>query len=998
MLEAIKNLKSKLLSKAERPRGRLVRDYFLISVILIGGGLITSGLLEIYFRYRESRENVTLFQQEVAEAAAFKVEQFIDQIETALRTATKSPVIARKGLSDEFQSELTRLLLVTPAIEEVAALDLTGRIHLQASRFRAILPEDKEELPPRAAFETAKNGKSFIGPVYFARGSEPYNYITVPIERFAGDLLGILWAKVNLKYIWEVIQDIKVGKAGYAYIVTRSGDLVAHPDLSLVLGRKNLAQLAPVQAAFQSGSPVEKGQGINAESHQGSKVFASYMLIRSFDWAVIIEQPLGEAYAPLYASVFRTSSLLMIGLGMALLASIFVARRVVRPLELLRWGAERIGAGDLNHKLEIKTGDELEVLADEFNKMTSRLQESYSNLGQKVEDRTRELSDALEQQTATSEILRVIASSPTDVQPVFAAIARSAMRLCGGTFSIVSQYDGELMHLAAHEHVTTDGVKALQRITPLRPPDRRVLASRAILERAVVHVPDIQADPDYDQPLSEALRVRSGLAVPILRNGQSVGSISVGRFELRPFTDNEIALLQIFADQAVIAIENVRLFRELQERSRELARSVTELRALGAVSQAIGFSLDLETILTSIVTHAVNLSETDSGAVFEFDEQNQELSLRATYKLSDELVQAFEKFRTRLADTIVGRAVTRREPIQIFDILQEPDYPLRDILKRMGMRGVLVLPLIREGAVVGALVVGSKVPGQLSTTTVDLLHTLATQSVLAIQNARLFRNIQEQQEQLQIANERLREIDRLKSGFLSNVSHELRTPLTAIGGIAENLLDGMAGMLNEKQARYITGIKDSGDRLARLIDDLLDLSAIEANRIRLTPSSFPLDNLVYEVAEMLKSVAETKSVALEVPARNGHLMACADSDKITQVLTNLLINAVKFTPSGGKVALTLEPSIESNWLQVNVTDSGPGIPAAEAEKIFDEFYQISQPDRKKTEGVGLGLAICKRLVEMHGGAIWVDSTQGRGSSFHFTVPAAQITSHEPSAT
>ena len=257
--------------------------------------------------------------------------------------------------------------------------------------------------------------------------------------------------------------------------------------------------------------------------------------------------------------------------------------------------------------------------------------------------------------------------------------------------------------------------------------------------------------------------------------------------------------------------------------------------------------------------------------------------------------------------------------------------------------------------------------------------------------------VNERTQELRAANEWLRDLDRLKSSFLSNVSHELRTPLTAIGGIAENLLDGMAGALNEKQVRYITGIKDSGDRLARLIDDLLDLSAIEANRIKLTPTNFTLDDLVYELAEMLKSVAEAKSVALEVRARNGHLMARADSDKITQVLTNLVINAVKFTPSGGKVALTLAPSIEGDWIQVNVTDSGPGMPATEVEKIFDEFYQISQPSHEKTAGVGLGLSICKRLVEMHGGAIWVDSSLGRGSSFHFTVPAAQITSHEPLA-
>jgi signal transduction histidine kinase len=639
-MTVIQNLKSRIRN-GHRRRGRLVRHYFLISVILISGGLISSGVLEIYFRYQESQENLSLLQQEVAAAAAFKVEQFIQQIEVALRTATKSPVIARKGISDEFQPELTRLLLVMPAIEEVTALDLTGGVRLRASRFRAILPEDKVEQPPQTALEKAKHGKSFFGPVYFARGSEPYNSIAVPIERFAGDFIGILWAKVNLKYIWEVIQDIKVGKAGYAYIVTRSGDLVAHPDLSLVLRRQNLSHLSQVRAAFYAGSGPEKHASVISENPQRGKIFASFAFIPALDWAVLIERPLDEAYAPLYASVFRTSSLLLIGLGMALLASIFVARRVVRPLELLRWGTERIGVGDLNHKLEIKTGDELEVLADEFNRMAVALKQSYESLEAKVHERTQ------------------------------------------------------------------------------------------------------------------------------------------------------------------------------------------ELRA---------------------------------------------------------------------------------------------------------------------------------------------------------------------------ANERLRDLDRLKSSFLSNVTHELRTPLTAIGGIAENLLDGMAGALNEKQARYITGIKDSGDRLARLIDDLLDLSAIEANRIRLKPSNFLLNDLVYEVAEVLKSVAEAKSVALEVSARNGHLRARADSDKITQVLTNLVINAVKFTPSGGKVALTLEPSIEDNWLQVNVTDSGPGIPTAESEKIFDEFYQIGQPDRKKTEGVGLGLAICKRLVEMHGGAIWVDSTPGRGSSFHFTVPAAEITSQESMST
>jgi signal transduction histidine kinase len=256
--------------------------------------------------------------------------------------------------------------------------------------------------------------------------------------------------------------------------------------------------------------------------------------------------------------------------------------------------------------------------------------------------------------------------------------------------------------------------------------------------------------------------------------------------------------------------------------------------------------------------------------------------------------------------------------------------------------------------------------------------------------------VHQRTQELRIANDRLREIDRLKSSFLSNVSHELRTPLTAIAGMAENLLDGMTGPLNRKQTRYITGIKDSGDRLARLIDELLDVSAIEANKIKLTLTDFPLDDLVHEVAAMLKPVVEAKAVTLDVPMRNGHLVVRADHDRITQVLTNLIMNAVKFTSRGGKVAVTFELT-EENWLQVNVTDSGCGISAVEVEKIFDEFYQISQPGREKTGGVGLGLAICKRLVEMHGGAIWVESTEGQGSSFSFTVPGVQIGAHEPSA-
>jgi signal transduction histidine kinase len=981
MVGAIQNLKSKIQNKTGRRSGRLVRDYFLISVILIGSGLLSSGLLEIYFQYRESRENLNLLQQEIAAGAAFKTEQFIQQIEAALRTATKSPEIARKGLSDPFQTELTRLLLVTPAMEEVMALDLTGRIHLQASRFRAILPEDKEEVPPETAFDAAKNGKSFFGPVYFARGSEPYNSIAVPIERFAGELIGIMWAKVNLKYIWEVIQDIRIGTAGYAYIVTRSGDLVAHPDLSLVLRRQNVAHLHQVRDAFQVNATTQSRRSLVSDNFQGSKVFASYAYIPSLDWAVIIERPLDEAYASLYASIFRTSSVLLIGLGMALLASVFVARRVVRPLEALRRGVERIGQGDLIHRLEIKTGDEIETLAEEFNKMTAALQEAYTGLEKKVTERTQELTEALEQKSAIAEVLHVMARSPKDIQPVLNAMIANAVRLAGAKRGVIYTFDGEVLRAEAYDNLSRQGLAIVR--DPIKPNSDGAVA-RAFRSRKPVHIPDIQVEPGYSGP-SKTTGTRTLLAVPMLLMEEPVGIICIIRDFVEPFTQAEVNLVTTFADQAVIAIESVQLFQQLQSRTGDLARSVDELRALGEVSQAVSSSLDLQTVLTTVVSHAVVLSGSDSGALCEFDDHNNEFRFRATHQVSTELVKAIEEVRIPLEETVLGRTVSTGELVQVPDVMQEPDYPLWDVMNRMGMRALLGVPLVRQGKVIGALVVGRKSPGEFPKEIVDLLQTFASQSVLAIQNARLFRDTKEQRLELEVANQRLQELDKLKSAFLSNVSHELRTPLTAVKSLTINMLDGITGKLNDKQIRYITGIKESTDRLARLINDLLDISIIEAGRVQLNATSFSLGSLIHEVTDTLRSVAEEKDIRLEA-AVDGTVTVWADRDKVNQVLTNLISNAVKFT-SSGKVDVSFKKD-GAAWVQISVADTGSGIAADETNKIFDEFYQITQPGEKKSKGVGLGLAISKKLVEMQGGRMWVESIVGGGSTFSFTLPTS----------
>lgn len=613
-------------------RSRLVRNYFFIFAALIGGGMVTSGLLEIYFRYYENQEQIAVTQGEAAKAAVTKIAQYILEIEGQMKSATLSQVVAVNGLAPEYRFEMSKLLYVAPSITDVAAVDRQGTARLQVSRFRATELSEKTDYSKSPAFLQSQQGVTFFGRVYFVRDSEPYLTMAVPIERFPGSIIGVLVAEVNLRYIWEIVRDIRVGKAGYAYIVARSGDIIAHPDIGLVLNRRKADHLEQVKAALRPAPVIQKPESMVTSSLTGEKVLSSYAFLPGLDWAVVVEQPLGEAYERLYASLLRTSTLVLLGLGMALLAAAYVARRVVRPLHTLQRGVERIGKGDLDFRLQIATGDEIQTLAEEFNKMAAALRDAYANLEDKVRERTQELM---------------------------------------------------------------------------------------------------------------------------------------------------------------------------------------------------------------------------------------------------------------------------------------------------------------------------------------------------------------------IANERLKELDKMKSLFLSNVSHELRTPLTAIGGLVDNMIDGLTGPLNGKQTRYMTGIKDSTERLARLIRDLLDLSVIETGKSELKPARFSLRSLIHEVVETLKPLAVEKGISVEIARTNGDATAWADRDKITQVLTNLIVNAVKFSPAGGSLKLGMAPANDGGLLEVSVSDTGPGIPPAEVERIFHEFYQISQPGREKTLGVGLGLAISKKLVEMHGGKIRVESVPGEGSTFFFTLPAWQ---------
>jgi GAF domain-containing protein len=508
----------------------------------------------------------------------------------------------------------------------------------------------------------------------------------------------------------------------------------------------------------------------------------------------------------------------------------------------------------------------------------------------------RELTEALEQQTATSEILGVIASSPTDIQPVLDAVAESAARVCGAQDAVIRLVEGSVLAMRAHYGPFEPEVSP-------RPIDRRSVVGRAVVDRQLIHIEDLLAVVATEFPeaviSTERGGIRTVLAAPLQREGAPVGVILIRRTVVDAFTEKQIALLKTFADQAVIAIENVRLFKELEARTRELARSVGELRALGEVGQTVSSTLDLQTVLSTIVGHAVQLSGTSGGVIYEYDEGREELHLRASHRMEEEVFEALKATPVRLGQGATGRAATVRAPVQVPNILEEHESSathVRPMLARLGYRSVLAVPLLREERILGALTVWRKDAGSFSTEVVNLLQTFATQSALAIQNARLFREIEDKSRQIEAAN-------RHKSEFLANMSHELRTPLNAIIGFSEVLGERLFGELNEKQAEYTEDILTSGRHLLSLINEILDLSKVEAGRMELEVAAFDLPLAIDNARTFVRERATKHGITLDVSVDDRLGDFVGDERKIKQILLNLLSNAVKFTPEGGRIGI-----------------------------------------------------------------------------------------------
>jgi len=1284
-------------------RGRLFRKYLLLILTLVSGALLTSGAISVYFSYQEIKTALSNLQREKAVAAASRIEQYIHQIEQQLAYAALPQLDAADV--ELRRIEFLKLLRQAPEVTDIAQLDATGREQIAVSRLGMDNVNSGRDRSQEPAFRDARRGKPWFGPVYFRKETEPYMTIAI---RSGGDAGPVTVADVNLKFIWDVVSRIKIGDKGKAYVVDRNGFLIADPDIGLVLRKTDLSMLPHVKAAQGVQDPA--AAAMQSMDLTGTQVLTSVAAIEPLGWSVFVEQPVTEVYAKLYSSVFRTGLLLLVGLVISALGALALARGMVRPIRVLDEGARRIGDGDLDQKIDIHTGDELEALADQFNRMTGQLSESYAGLERKVDERTHELTNSLEQQTAISEVLRVISASPTDVTPVFEAILESAMRLFDSPVAAVFRFDGQLVHLTATRGWSPGALADMHRLYPA-PPNPQMMSGRVILGRRVESLDDTRLDPSYDQTtakvgnwrrmlgapmlkdgapigalvvawpepgntparqanllktfadqaviaienvrlinetkealeqqtaVAEILRVisssptdvkpvleaiadramelcgasaasihltdgnvlrhvaskgespeeaaatallpvsrdsisgravlehktihvrdvleqaaeypvgaeisrrignRTLLVTPLYREGVPFGTILLRRKEVRAFSEREIALLKTFGDQAAIAIENVRLFNETKE-------ALDQQRASGEVLAAISNSIAdtspvFETILNSCerlfagkmavidlvgddglvhlgayhgpnqeevkgvyphtveptsatgsaiatrgVVHFPDLDRAPGDARRAFETfgiraaigapmmwegrgigaiwvardyagpfSDKDIALLKTFadqaviaiqnaRLVNETKEALDQQRasgevlaaisSSIADTspvferilsscerlfegrviaievigddgilrigafrgpgadqkdyVVGpivagasisaNAILSRAVEHVPDIAADANVPRHSRVgyASVGVRAVIIAPMLWEGNGIGAISVGRENPGPFTEKDIALLKTFADQAVIAIQNARLFREIQDKSRQLEIANQH-------KSEFLANMSHELRTPLNAIIGFSEVLIERLFGDLNEKQDDYLKDIHSSGRHLLNLINDILDLSKVEAGRMELDLSTFDLPTAIANALTLIRERAQKHGIAMaqDVAPELGEIVA--DERKFKQILLNLLSNAVKFTPDGGRIDVKAHGSGDN--LIVAVHDTGIGIAAEDQETVFEEFRQVGRNYTSKQEGTGLGLALTRRFVELHGGRISVDSKPGEGSTFTFTLP------------
>jgi len=957
--------------------GGIRRRLMMWGLSLFGIALTVVVVAGYSYTVSQIKKDAAQLQMEIASVTAERIRDFVQRkIE---RFSDTADAVSLYHLGSKEQQLLTALLVKNDnSLSEASIIDAQGMEVVKVSDRKVYFRSDLSDQSKSAKFSKAIKGEDYISPVYTSDRAQPYVTVAIPLWGTAQSIVGVVSAEADLSFLWEVIGKIQFGTAGYAYLVDAYGNLIAHKDAALVLKGIDLRHVDGVKNFLRNPrrsdvTPAQEGQGLTDRP-----VLATYAPVSDLGWGVILEEPLDAALANVEILKRYAVVLLVVGLAVGAVTIAWVSSRMTGPILELRQGAATIGAGNLEHRTSIQTGDEIEDLADEFNKMTDALQNSYATLEQKVEQRTKEISALYGVTTAVNQSLAL--------ETILNAVITKTTEMFHFESTRVLLFDDEMKTLELRASFEVDrehstDIQALKR-------GQGVIGHVAESGEPMMFE-DVRTDPRYAalSATKATLNAKLGFfaVFPIKTQAQVFGVILFSARSPRKLTNDETRLLTSMSEHLAVAVEKASLFRQSETRSRQLS-------VLNTIGAAVSRSLNLEMVLNEAIERMIEALNFDASWIYILDPSRAELSLKAYKGFGEDVARSIG--RRNLSAGVTTEIFETGERLVFEDFQNDTTYQhlsARHKIASLGFASAAGFPIKANEKVIGVLHLASKTGRHFATDELQLIESIAQEIGVAAENARLFEQVNQQTAELGQMNRELQEANQAKDEFLNVMSHELRTPLNVITGYAEVLSQGVLGEIQREQMHAVKTISYQSRELLRMINEILQVGSIEAGKVKANCEDMNMLDFLVELRSGYEILLKKEiSLHWNIPSRLP--IVRTDREKLKHVLQNLINNAIKFTENG---SVTVSAGCISKALEFKVRDTGIGMPQDMLPSIFQMFRQLDSSNTRSYGGSGVGLYIVKKFVDLLGGKIEVESALGEGSTFTVVLPLDfSETSHE----
>jgi signal transduction histidine kinase/HAMP domain-containing protein len=930
-----------------------------LTIVVVAGYIYTVGQI---------KKDAAQLQVEVASMTADRIRTFVQRkIE---RFSDTADAVSLYQLGSKEQQLLIALLVKNDnSFTEATIIDARGIEVVKVSDRKVYFPSDLSDQSKSVKFNKAITGEDYISQVHTSDRAQPYITVAIPLWGAAQSVVGVVAAEADLSFLWEAIGKIHFGTAGYAYLIDGRGNLIAHKDAALVLKRMNLQQVDGVKKFLRNPTrsdltPAQEGKGL-----LDKPVLVTYAPVPELGWAVVLEEPIDAALANVEILKRYAAVLLVVGLAVGAVIIAWVSSKMTGPIRELRQGVATIGAGNLEHRTSIKTGDEIQDLADEFNKMTDALQNSYATLEQKVEQRTKEISALYGVTTAVNQSLAL--------EDILNAVIAKTTEMFHFESTRVFLFDDEMQELQLgasyevdSEHMT--GIRVLKR-------GQGVLGHVAESGEPMMFE-DVRTDPRYAELSATKATLYAKLGFfavfPIKTQTRVFGVILFSARSPRKLTSDETRLLTSMSEHLAVAVEKASLFRQSEMRSRQLS-------VLNTIGAAVSRSLNLEMVLNEAIEKMIERLNFDAAWIYILDPSGEELSLKAQRGLGEEIARSIA--RRNLSSGVTAKIFETGERLVFEDFQNDTRYKhlsAQHKIASLGFASAAGFPIKANERAIGVLHLANKISRHFTPDELQLIESIAQEIGVGAENARLFEQVNQKTAELGQMNRELQEANQAKDEFLSVMSHELRTPLNVITGYAEVLSQGVLGEIQREQLHAVKTISFQSRELLRMINEILQVGSIEAGKVKANCQDVNISDFLVEVKSGYEILSK-KEISLQwnVPSRLP--IVRTDGEKLKHVLQNLINNALKFTENG---SVTVSAGCSSEFIEFQVKDTGIGMPQDMLPSIFQMFRQLDSSSTRSYGGSGVGLYIVKKFVDLLGGKIEVESILGEGSTFTVTLP------------